>query len=53
MAADLFLCKKTFAERLTYYFQKRITAVLLREGIEYYRNNLHDLIAEVYSTAAV
>lgn len=53
MAADFPLWKKAIVERSTNYLDRRISAVLFRDGIELYRKGLHHPILEAYNTAAV
>ena len=46
-------CKTLFVERLINSLDRRIPAVFCGDGIELYTKGQHDLIAEVYYTAAI
>lgn len=53
MAADFLSWTKALAERITNSLDRRIPAVLCRNGIELDRKGLYDPIAEAYYTAAI
>ena len=48
MAGDLLACKYLIRKGLTTSFDRRILAMLFRDGIDLYAKNLDDSIKEVF-----